>query len=137
MQSNSSSIVTFSKHHLEEHGGDPVIDRDVFAILEELADEDDPDLVAEIVELFLDDSAERMAQVADVGADADAIRSAAHALKSSSANIGALRFSRACSDMEAAARGDDLDGLPELVRSALVMYEDVRVAFDRSTGTSA
>ena len=64
-----------------------------------------------------------MAQVADAAADADAIRSAAHALKSSSANIGALRFSRACAEMESAA--------------ALVMYEDVRAAFDSSNGTSA
>ncbi|QDV06079.1 hybrid sensory histidine kinase TorS [Planctomycetes bacterium Poly30] len=139
MQSKPTSIVSFSKLHRNEHGGDPVIDRDVFSILEELADEDDPDLVAEIVELFLVDSAERMAQVADADAksDADAIRGAAHALKSSSANIGALRFSQACASLEAAARGDDLDGLPELVCAALEMYEDVRGAFVRASDESA
>ena len=139
MQSKPTSIVSFSKLHRNEHGGEPIIDRDVFSILEELADEDDPDLVSEIVELYLVDSAERMEQVAEAStrSDADAIRGAAHALKSSSANIGAMRFSQACASLEAAARGEDLEGLSELVRSALEMYEDVRSAFARSSEPSA
>lgn len=130
MESKPPNTVSFDQRHLPEHGGDPVIDRDVFAILEELADEDDPDLVAEIIELFLVDSAERMQQVGgeEGSGDPDAVRGAAHALKSSSANIGALGFSKACAGLESAARDGRFDELDSLVASALVMYEDVRKA---------
>lgn len=139
MQSEPTSIVSFSKRHRDEHGGEPVIDREVFSILEELADDDDPDLVPEIIDLFLEDSAMRMAQVSEASSesDADTIRGAAHALKSSSANIGALRFSKACASLEAAAQGDDPEGLSKLVEEAMQLYGDVRAALDRSTGHSA
>ncbi len=127
MQSKPTSTVSFDKHHLPEHGGEPVIDRDVFSILEELADEDDPDLVAEIVPLPHPVATERMTQISK-DADPDSIRGAAHALKSSSANIGALQFSEICAGLEAAARDDQLDKLEGLVTAALAMYEDVRSA---------
>ncbi len=130
MEPNPSSPVSFSLHHSAEHGGDPVIDQEAFAVLESLADEDDPDLVKEIVELFLDDSAIRMAQIENSSdpEGVEAIRAAAHALKSASANVGALRFSAACASLESAAvPGSDAE-LCTLVASALQMYADVRSA---------
>ena len=130
MQPNSSSQVLFSQRHGAELGGEPVIDQDAFAVLESLADEDDPDLVKEIVELYLEDSAGRMSQIEQglQGEGANIIRAAAHALKSASANVGALHFSSACASLEDAAVDGSESGLTELVAEAVKLYEDVRSA---------
>lgn len=60
------------------------------------------DLLVEIVDLFLDDAAERV-QIA-IGSfaagDAHGVGRAAHALKSSSASMGALTFSGICGELE-------------------------------------
>ena len=132
MEPNQSSPVSFSLHHGAEHGGEPVIDQEAFAVLESLADEDDPDLVKEIIELFLEDSAIRMGQIEEsVASDGvDAIRAAAHALKSASANVGALCFSTACANLESAAVPGSHSELAGLVASALDMYADVRNALN-------
>ena len=137
MESNSASTVSFKLTHRAEHGGEPVIDQDAFSVLESLADDDDPDLVNEIIELFLEDSATRMSQI-EVGhqdGKADSIRAAAHALKSASANVGALSFSSICASLESAASGSNESELSELVTSALKMYADVRSALDGSPAT--
>lgn len=134
MESNPAITVSFSLTHRAEHGGEPVIDQDAFSVLESLADEDDPDLVKEIIELFLEDSAMRMSQI-EVGhqdGQADSIRAAAHALKSASANVGALSFSSTCASLESAASAVNESELSELVASALKMYADVRSALDGS-----
>ncbi|MEM8709429.1 MAG: Hpt domain-containing protein [Planctomycetota bacterium] len=135
MESESSSLVSFDRTHSPDHGGEQVIDADVFSILEELADDDDPGLVAELVELFLVDSAERMASIATAleSSDVDTIRAAAHALKSSSANIGAMPFSQACANLEAAARSGESEKALGFAKSALAMYDDVRSAFSAGT----
>jgi HPt (histidine-containing phosphotransfer) domain-containing protein len=130
MQPNPASPVSFNLHHSAELGGEPVIDQDAFSILESLADEDDPDLVNEIVGLFLEDSATRMSQIQDglQEGGADSVRAAAHALKSASANVGALSFSTMCAGLESAAQGGSEAELADLVTSALKMYADVRSA---------
>ena len=61
----------------------------------------------------------------------DEIRAAAHALKSASANVGALCLSSACGNLESAAgpsAAHDLDELTELVAAAVKLYDDVRSA---------
>ncbi len=136
MQPNPSIPVSFSLHHSAAHGGEPVIDQEAFSILESLADEDDPDLVNEIVELFLEDSALRMSQIEEglQGSGADTIRAAAHALKSASANVGALCFSSTCASLESAAQGEPDGDLASIVSSAIEMYADVRRALAGEAG---
>lgn len=111
----------------------PVLDRATFSALEELAGDEDPDLVSDLVELFLEDSKVRMEQIEEAasGGDHDSIGRAAHALKSSSANIGALLFSRVCAEIESLSRsstGADLPGLDDLLSRAASMYAEVRSA---------
>lgn len=130
MQPNLPSPVSFSSHHSAELGGEPVIDQEAFSILESLADEDDPDLVNEIVGLFLEDSATRMSQIENglQEGGADSVRAAAHALKSASANVGALSFSAMCAGLESSAQGGSEAELADLIASAIKMYADVRSA---------
>lgn len=119
--------------HGDEVGGGPVLDQEAFGALQELAGDDDPDLVAELIGLFVEDATDRMSQIeAALGKeDTPAIGSAAHALKSSSANIGALAFSQACAALEMKVRRPEETAdqdLPALVQRAVTMYGELRTA---------
>jgi CheY-like chemotaxis protein/HPt (histidine-containing phosphotransfer) domain-containing protein len=85
-----------------------------------------PDLVNRIIALY-----ETRAPVlistghaAVIGSDADALATAAHELKSSSANLGGERLARACKECEVAARKHDLAAAREI-------WIDVCKEFDR------
>lgn len=129
MQSPDPHPFRFDAVHASEFGGGAVLDEATFGALQELAGEDDPDLVSDLVSLFLSDSKERMSEIAkDTGApELEPVGRAAHALKSSSANIGALAFSRVCAELEALARSEapQNDTLVSLIEKAAVMYAEV------------
>ena len=67
-------------------------------------------LLRRIVGVYLDDTPAGIQALRSAvdGDDAEAARKAAHGLKSSSANVGALRLSALCREMEEMARGGDL-----------------------------
>lgn len=82
-----------------------------------------PDLLQRIVELFKTETPKALGAIQDgVNAgDMDAVRNAAHTLKSSSAYVGAHVFSDRCRDLERAAREGNFpacialgDGLDEM-----------------------
>ncbi len=89
-------------------------------------------LVRQMIRLYLENAGERMGQI-DAGipddGDLDETRRGAHSLKSSAANVGALRVSALAAELEAvsldgdriAARGlrDDLAGALEEARIRL------------------
>ena len=60
--------------------------------------------------------------------DAGVIRSIAHGLKSSSANLGALRLADICREMEASGRDNTLARTGELLKEIEEEYAVVRVA---------
>jgi HPt (histidine-containing phosphotransfer) domain-containing protein len=95
--------------------GDRVLDVDVItALAEELGDDS---IMAEVLSAYLQElPVRRDAMIAAAMAgDADAVRSVAHTLKSSSAALGATVLSVACADIEAAARGGDLEAVAAMV----------------------
>jgi HPt (histidine-containing phosphotransfer) domain-containing protein len=61
--------------------------------------------------MFLDDSPKRLKEMEEslVTGDLEIMRRAAHTLKSSSANMGAVLLSQICKDMEEAARNENQD----------------------------
>jgi HPt (histidine-containing phosphotransfer) domain-containing protein len=63
----------------------------------------EPDIIVELIDLFLADALRRMIdmQAAIAATDALALRRAAHALKGSSANLGARQMSALCAELEA------------------------------------
>lgn len=80
----------------------------VIAALDELSD--DGSFFDQMLAIFLDDlrpSLERMAEACDRG-DALALARGVHRMKSSAANLGAVRMSEACIALEAALREDRL-----------------------------
>ena len=70
-----------------------------------------PDVLQRVANLYIKESAallERLSQAVARG-DAEEVRLAAHSLKSSSANLGALRLSAMCRDLEQKGRAAELD----------------------------
>jgi len=137
MTSPDAPSFRFDATHGPEMDEALVLDEATFGALQELAGDDDPDLVAELVELFLDDSRVRMGEIRsalDAG-DGERVGRAAHALKSSSANIGALAFSGLCAELERTARRDGTSPteLEELVDRALRTYGEVCEALGDDT----
>lgn len=95
--------------------------------LDRLSEWGGPKLVKEMIQLFLENSSERLSQI-DGGlerGDARAVERAAHSLKSSAANIGALEVSRLSQQVE------DLAGVGEL-EGASALRAPLRDAYQRA-----
>jgi len=95
------------------------IDKDVLEMLAELQAPGEPDLVSELVELFLRDTPERLRVLETRPIDAaDAVR-AAHTVKGSAGNIGAVALQAQAAALEAAghdgASAETLEALADAV----------------------
>jgi signal transduction histidine kinase/DNA-binding response OmpR family regulator/HPt (histidine-containing phosphotransfer) domain-containing protein len=89
-----------------------------------------PDLLGKIIGLYLESSAGLLQQVRDAiaSADPEALRQAAHSLKSSSANLGATRLAAACKELEQRGRERRLEGVAELLPTLETHYVRARDA---------
>ncbi|WP_139144037.1 Hpt domain-containing protein, partial [Janthinobacterium lividum] len=85
-----------------------------------------PDVLGRIIDLFYSDAPRLLGQleVAAGASDAAALQLAAHTLKSSCANVGALGLSATCREIEQYARGND-------VGSALNHIRGIQQELDR------
>jgi len=113
------------RDHMEpEMTPDKAVDPEVLESLRELGGEDDPGLFLELIELFLEDTPQRMKQVEEALArdDADGLGAAAHALKSSCANLGALKLSELFKEIEFAGKESDLERARPLVNLSSEEY---------------
>ena len=81
------------------------IDRSVLDALLSLGDGDSA-FVLELIDLYLDDSAQRVQALTTAidASDLATVERAAHALKSASANVGALALAEVCKETEMRAR---------------------------------
>ena len=89
-----------------------------------------PDLVNMVVEQYLTDSSslvETLREAVQSG-NADELRNAAHSLKSSSANVGAMILAELCKMIEVKARENDLKEVATEVDKVLEEYERARNA---------
>ena len=77
-------------------------------------------MAVKVVRAFLADAPGRMAQIkaATSMGDAERLRKAAHAMKSSSANVGAKGLAATCSELEEMGRGGTIDGATLLLSRA-------------------
>ncbi|HYA41114.1 MAG TPA: response regulator [Syntrophobacteraceae bacterium] len=91
---------------------------------------DGPGMLSAIIDIYLNDSPillDRLSEAFDAG-DADGVAVAAHALKSTSAGLGAGAFSVMCKRAEGIALGNSLEGLETLIRGIRSEYEKVKEA---------
>ena len=104
----------------------PSTDREALARLERFGGRK---LLGEMITLFLENAPDRLAAAARGIAEGDvaATENALHSLKSSSAQLGAVRLSRLSEQGEAIARGGATAGIAELLeasRSELALVEE-------------
>lgn len=104
----------------------PVLDHSMLEELREIAGDE----TARIISLFLED-APRLITALEKGAavpDLEAMREAAHTLKSSSANVGAMALSAAAKRVELGARAMKLDRPAVAVALVIAEYARARMA---------
>ena len=105
----------------------PLLDEAAIAALRDPELGGDPEFLVEVVEAFLGDSPSRLRALRagfDRG-DAEAVGRAAHSLKGSSGNFGAMRMQTLCGDIERLARAGRLEPLGPLVSRLDVEYRQV------------
>jgi len=104
--------------------GDPVIDQSALDQIAELDPGDDGEFVNGIIDTFVENAEVLMLELSESVRDAateEATR-AAHSLKSSSANVGARRFSNLCAAMEKHGREGDLQAIVDMLDTARTEY---------------
>jgi len=113
-----------------------VIDMEVVAALRDLCEEGEPSLLDELIEIFLDDTPRRLEDLVQAfeEGNAHALEAAAHSLKSSSANLGALVFSGLMRDLETAGRNADLAQATQHVDQVKHEYSRVETELRRLAG---
>lgn len=108
-------------------GNEEVLDARVLAGLRDYQRPGEPDFLTHLISVFLDDLSLRLESIRNAQARGDhgTLRSAAHALKGASGELGAKRLHALCAQLEATARSGILAGAQPLVRE--VEHEAVRV----------
>lgn len=76
-----------------------------------------PDILSQIIQLYLNDTPKLLKKIEEgiASGDATAVQKAAHNLKSSSVNLGALQLSILCKGMETCGRETALEQAPQLL----------------------
>ncbi|TVR64995.1 MAG: response regulator, partial [Candidatus Competibacteraceae bacterium] len=89
-----------------------------------------PDLVSKLIDLYLQSAPDWLGRLRDAVAagDAEALRQAAHGLKSSSGNLGAQPLVALCKTLEERGRMRQLDDAPALLAAVETQYQQLREA---------
>jgi TMAO reductase system sensor TorS len=107
---------------------EPVLDPEALARIRVLQRPGTPDLLARIVRVYLEHAPTLLdtLQQAVAAGDPIAVQKAAHALKSSSANLGAVRLSALCKALEDYGRNRRLTEAPHLCQQVQAEYASVQ-----------
>jgi signal transduction histidine kinase/CheY-like chemotaxis protein/HPt (histidine-containing phosphotransfer) domain-containing protein len=106
------------------------IDCSALERLRALQREGKPDIVAEVIHQYFEHTPallKSMQEAASQG-DSDGLQTAAHSLKSSSANLGAMKLASLCKDIETKARAKDINRIDFRVGDVHSEYEKVKDA---------
>ncbi len=107
--------------------GEELINRRALDTIRALQPEGEPDILTRIISIYLEDTPNQMDSLyrALRNKDATEVRSIAHSLKSSSANIGALTLSALFKDLEHRAYTNALHGSMEVFITAQEEYQKI------------
>jgi two-component system sensor histidine kinase/response regulator len=91
-----------------------------------------PSLLQKLITLFCDDAPKALESMREAAArnDSKALASAAHRLKSNSANLGALQLATLCRQIELLARNNRPEGISALVAEMDVEFRQVKLALE-------
>nr|MBA3533773.1 response regulator [Ardenticatenales bacterium] len=130
---------TANNHARVEQQPSLVVDWGAIARLQSLQSEGEPDLVAQFIDLFLEETPGLLASMRAGLAQqsSDHIRRAAHTLKSTSADLGAIAMMRLCAELEKKGRRSSLEGSETLVTELEQEFDAVSRELQKWTGEIA
>lgn len=113
-----------------QNSDQPLLDLEVVQSLKELGGPEDPGLFAELVEMFLRDTPPRIQAMLEASTKGDpmALARAAHSMKSSCGNLGAMSLAQLCQAIEAGGRQGDIEAVRSLVQRSSEEYQKVAQA---------
>lgn len=126
--SSKPSVNVMEETNLEQDAVDKEIGKKAKEWIEEYGEE----FLIELIDAYLEDAPDRVAQLRgafNVGNMENVIHEA-HTLKSSSANIGAMRLSALAKQMELAGRNGKFDAMAEDVQRVENEFERVKTALE-------
>ncbi len=132
---HTSTLQTSSELARSTRKDSTPLDAGALAGLRELDPQGRNGLLERVVKAFQDSLARLTPQLRNAMATGElkGIRHVAHTLKSSSASIGALHLSALCAELEAAVRGDALEGLQARVDEVCAEIDNVKPALESLT----
>ena len=107
------------------------LDADSLSVIEELMD-GDAELIFDLVDTLIETTPELLEELAAgvEAKDSPAIKNAAHALKSSNAQMGALSFAALCQEMENKGKNNDLEQAEDLLQLIKEEFSKVTQALE-------
>ena len=107
------------------------IDQNIFNILRTIQPESEPNFLDRLIDLFLSSAQDNITQLQQSFKDNDIelLTRAAHTLKSSSGNIGAMELMKVCAELEVDCREDNLTRCSQQVTAIAREFERVKVYF--------
>ncbi len=106
------------------------IDQNVIENLKKLQRPGMPNLLHRVIDIFISESAEKE-QLIDKAVqenNAEELAFIAHALKSSSANLGAIQFSKVCAEVEQVGKAGDITKATDLMQTFKTEYKQAQQA---------
>jgi HPt (histidine-containing phosphotransfer) domain-containing protein len=111
----------------------PIIDEDTIETLKSLNPDDNGEFLREIIGIFLEDIPERIKELEQSLAAQDKSKfvRAAHSIKGSSANMGAMILKDYADELETRARDKGLDGCEALITSVKEAFTEAEIAIKK------
>jgi len=108
---------------------EPSLDLEALSILKEATEE----MFAEIIEVFLEDSPNRLNLLRDASSNNDvtAMKEESHCLKGSSGNVGAVKLSKICEEIETLSKSGSITNQEELIQHAQHEFEHIKVKLSK------
>jgi histidine phosphotransfer protein HptB len=111
----------------------PIIDPEAIASLKDLNPGDDGAFLKEILGIYVEDTPKRLAELRTflASGDAAAFTRAAHTIKGSSANVGALALRSAAERLESVSKREGLAAVSALVTECEAQFARAKAELDR------
>ena len=117
----------------DKERGNPVIDQSVLNVLRDLQMEGKPDILKRIISAYLSSTAPLLVTLKEAysAKDIEGTQNSAHTLKSSSANVGAIKLSELCKEVEMGCRNNTLENAALLISSIEAEFTLVNDALNK------
>jgi len=108
---------------------EPSLDLESLSMLKEATE----DMFPEIITVFLEDSPNRLNSLreASINNNVTAMKEESHCLKGSSANIGAVKLSKICEEIETLSNSGSIANQEELIQFALHEFEHIKIELSK------